>query len=210
MVVNQQILALEARSIETARLGKPLGKWLGSDTPPFVNVLGKDVESLLQHPTLALFCSAKAPAGILLAIHDLAQQWRQGSQVIISGFHSPVEQEAFEILLRGPGQVIYCPARGLPKRFPPAWREALEDGRLTILSPFPDSVRRATKETALYRNRVIAALADTLLVAYAHPGSSTEQLVHMALAWDKPIYTINQTTGHRLIDFGVFWESNHE
>ncbi|MBE2202470.1 MAG: DNA-processing protein DprA [Anaerolinea sp.] len=185
---------------------------LGDEAPDFLKVFRAPSGTVTKRgPSLALFCSAKAPAGILLAIHDLAQQWRQGSHVIISGFHSPVEQEAFEILLRGPGQVIYCPARGLPKRFPPAWREALEAGRLTILSPFPDSVRRATKETAIYRNRIVAALADTVLVAYAHPGSSTEQLAQEVLAWGKPIYTINQTTGQRLIDFGVLvWESNYE
>ncbi len=156
---------------------------------------------------MALFCSAKAPAGILLAVHDLAQQWQQTSQLIISGFHSPVEQEAFEILLRGPGQVIYCPARGLPKRLKPTWRTALDAGRLTIISPFPDTIRRATKETAIFRNRFIAALANSVLIAYAHPNSSTEQLAQEIVGWGKPIHTLDHPTNGNLIALGArLWE----
>ncbi len=59
-----------------------------------------------------------------------------------------------------------------------------------MLSPFPDAVNRPAKETAMYRNRVIAALADEVLIAYANPGSSTEHLAREALNWGKPIYTL--------------------
>lgn len=174
---------------------------LGHTAPDQLNILGQG--HLLFDNSVALLCSAKAPAGILLAVHDLAQQWRQGTQVIISGFHSPVEQEAFEILLRGPGQVIYCPARSLPKRLKPAWRTALDAGRLTLISPFPNTIRRATKETAIFRNRFIAALADTIFIAYAHPGSSTEQLAKEVLEWGKPVRTLSHESTNSLRAIGV-------
>jgi len=159
--------------------------------------------NLPSTPSLALLSSAKAPASIFLAVHDCAQQWRYGAKTIISGFHSPVEQEAFEILLRGPGQVIYCPARGLPKRLKPTWRTALDAGRLTLISPFPDTIGRATKETAVFRNRFIAALADTVLIAYAHPGSSTEQLAKEVLGWGKPVRTLHHESTAPLRAIGV-------
>ncbi|MBX3059337.1 MAG: DNA-processing protein DprA [Anaerolineae bacterium] len=187
---------------------------LGAEAPAEIHVRGDD--AILRQNTLALLCSAKAPAGILLAVHDLAQQWRlgqpgSGSQVIISGFHSPVEQEAFEILLRGPASVVYCPARSIPKRLPPAWQEALDDDRLTFLSPFADTVRRATKETAITRNRFIAALADAVFVAYAHPGSSTEQLVNEVLTWNKPVYTLPHDSNGHLHKKGVStWQQHLE
>lgn len=183
---------------------------LGTEAPAEIHVRGND--AILRQNTLALLCSAKAPAGILLAVHDLAQQWRlgqpgHGSQVIISGFHSPVEQEAFEILLRGPAPVVYCPARSIPKRLLPAWQEALDAGRLTLLSPFPDQVRRATKETAIRRNRFIAALADAVFIAYAHPASSTEHLTIEVLQWGKPVYVLPHKENEYLIDRGVLpWE----
>lgn len=168
-----------------------LTTYLGQQAPDKLFVWGNSAGwPLAPGQLLALICSAKAPASVLLAVHDRAQQWRQGSQVIISGFHSPVEQEALTILLRGPAPVIYCPARGLLKHLKPDWREALAAGRLTILSPFPDTVRRATKETAVYRNRFVAALADAVLVAHAHPGGRTEQLVQEITTWGKTLYTL--------------------
>ncbi|MBP6017041.1 MAG: hypothetical protein KA586_10000 [Candidatus Promineofilum sp.] len=68
---------------------------------------------------LALLCSVRAPAGVLPAVHDLAQAWRHSDVVLISGFHSPVEQEAFTILLRGPGRLVWAPARSKPCAFDP-------------------------------------------------------------------------------------------
>ena len=179
---------------------KRVAACLGSDSPHACALYG-DLPSL--SPSIGLLCSAKAPAGVLLAVHDLAQQWRHGTQVIISGFHSPVEQEAFELLLRGPCRIIYCPARGLPKRLKPAWRSALDAGRLSILSPFANSVRRGTKETAIYRNRVVAALADTVLIAYAHPNSNTERLAHEVRGWGKPIYTLPHKSNASLHGQGI-------
>lgn len=174
---------------------------LGDQAPHAVSLVGKNC--LHEHGLVALICSAKAPASILLAVHDLAQQWRTGSQTILSGFHSTVEQEAFEILLRGPGQIIFCPARSIPRRLKPAWQTALAAGYLTLLSPFPNTVRRATKETAFFRNRFMAALADNVLIPYAHPGSSSEQLAQEAKQWGKPVFTLNNPVNQHLIDAGI-------
>ena len=183
---------------------RQINAYLGSEAPTCLATWGRSaLWPVTSNRVLALVCSAKAPASILLAVHDLAQQWRHGPQVIISGFHSPVELEAFEVLLRGPGQIIYCPARGLPKRLKPAWRTALDTERLTLISPFPDTIRRATKETASFRNRFIAALADTIFIAYAHPGSSTEQLAKEVLGWGKPVRTLSHESTNSLRAIGV-------
>ena len=103
-----------------------------------------------NRPLLALFCSARAPASIILQVHDLAQQWRADGVAVISGFHSPPEQEALVVLLRGPGPVILCPARGIEgMRLKPEYREPLAAGRLLLMSPFEEKVRRITAETAV-------------------------------------------------------------
>jgi predicted Rossmann fold nucleotide-binding protein DprA/Smf involved in DNA uptake len=162
---------------------------LGPDAPHSLYALG-DVE-LLARPTLALVCSAKAPAAIILQIHDLAQRWRVEGPVIIGGFHAPPEAEALDVLLRGPQPVIVCPARSLARmRLKPAYRAALAAGRLLMLSPFPETVRRTTTKTAVRRNRVVAALADEVLVAHAHPGSKTARLAAEVAGWGKPVWTL--------------------
>jgi predicted Rossmann fold nucleotide-binding protein DprA/Smf involved in DNA uptake len=155
-------------------------------------------------PLLALFCSTKAPASILLQVHDLAQQWRTDGVTVISGFHSPVEQECLAVLLRGPGPVIVCPARSLDgMRLKREYREPMAAGRLLLMSPFGEKVRRMTADTALTRNRFVAALADTLLIAHAQPGSKTEQLAQEVLGWGKPVYTLDHPANQHLLALGA-------
>ncbi len=78
-------------------------------------------------PALALLSSTKAPAGVLLAVHDLARQWRRHGPIIISGFHAPVENEALSVLSRGDWPLVLVLARGLYRRPPAHLHSALED-----------------------------------------------------------------------------------
>ena len=69
--------------------------------------------TLLAQPLLALFGSNQCPARLILQTHDLAQSLRQSGTALIGGFHTPVEQEALTVLLRGPSPLVICPARSL-------------------------------------------------------------------------------------------------
>ena len=113
---------------------------LGDRAPAIVVLWGERDIWLKRNdnePLLALFCSTKAPASILLQVHDLAQQWRTGGVTVISGFHSPVEQECLAVLLRGPAPIIVCPARSLSRmRLKREYREPMAAGRLLLMSPF--------------------------------------------------------------------------
>lgn len=46
-------------------------------------------------------------------------------------------------------------------------------------------------------------LADTVLIAYAHPGSSTEQLAKEVLGWGKPVRTLHHESTAPLRAIGV-------
>ena len=156
-----------------------------------------------QPPTLALLSSQKAPASILLAVHDLAQQWRQSGPVIISGFQSSVENEALSVLLRGPQPVVICLARGMLQRIPPIYRTPLDEGRLLLVTSFSESVQRTTRRTAQQRNRLVAALADQVLFAHAQPGSQTEQLAHEVVEWEKPVMMLEHEANQNLLTLGL-------
>ena len=48
---------------------------------------------ILHNTKLALFCSVKTPGDIILKTFDYARYLRQQDITVISGFHSPMEQE---------------------------------------------------------------------------------------------------------------------
>ena len=92
----------------------------------------------------ALFCSSRCPAQIILKAHELAQQFRELGVPTIGGYHSPVEKECLRVLLRGSQPIILCPARSIENmRLSPAWKGALAEGRLLILSIFDSKHRRS-------------------------------------------------------------------
>ncbi len=154
---------------------------------------------LLEATRLALFCSSQAPANIILQVHDLAQRWRVEGPMVISGFHSPAEQEALTVLLRGPQPVIICPARSLVGiRIKPEYAKPLEEERLLLLSAFPESVSRVTAETAHRRNRFVAMLADQVLIAHAHPGSKTAQLAQELTEQGRLVFTLEHPANEHL------------
>jgi predicted Rossmann fold nucleotide-binding protein DprA/Smf involved in DNA uptake len=88
-------------------------------------------------------------------------------------------------------------------RIPQEYRIPLEQGRLLLLSPFSGKQRRATVEAALFRNRLVAALADRVFVPYAAPSSKTFELCRAIESWRKLIYTLAGDANASLLGVGA-------
>jgi hypothetical protein len=88
-----------------------------------------------------------------------------------------MEKECLAILLRGRQPLALSPARGIASMRLPAeqWR-AVEDGRLTIISPFAPEDRRASADLGRRRNLFIMALADEIVFGFVAPGGSLARL----------------------------------
>ena len=157
----------EKISREDSRYPACLIQRLGADAPPNLTALGK--LDLLALPKTALFCSSRCPGNVILPTYDQAAKWRDAGRCVISGFHSLVEKECLQILLRGSQPIIICPARSLPRRVPPEWKQPMADGRLLVLSPFAPRENRVTAALATRRNEFVAALADEVWFAHERP-----------------------------------------
>ena len=159
---------------------------------------------ILDRKLIGFFCSVRSPGDAILKTYDLARTLRSADVTIIGGFHSPMEKELLELLLRGTARVVVCPARGLGKmRIPRGWKKPLAEGRLLLLSFFDDRIRRPTLSIANARNNYVAALADRLLIAHAERGGKTEQLCKDALASGKLAFTLDSPDNAHLVELGV-------
>ena len=153
------------------------------------------VESSLRlpdDPLIALFCSSRCPGDLILKAYDAARAMRHDAGIkVIGGFHTPIEKDCLEILLRGTQPVVVCPARGIGRmRTPRAWKGSIAEGRLLVLSPFDDARRRVTAKLAAERNRFVVDQAAALLIVHAAPGGQTEALARRAIAQGKPVLTL--------------------
>lgn len=155
---------------------------LGAYAPKSITVVGSSAP--LSSPMTAFLCSKETPGATILKAFDQAAAWRDADRCVISGFHSPLEQQCLDILLRGEQPIVMALARGISAlRLPTSERKALDDGRLTIISPFPATEKRATADLARQRNRFIAALSNEVIFAYIAPSGSLSLLADELAGW---------------------------
>lgn len=160
--------------------------------------------AIMERSTVGLLASRKCPGTPIVQAMDLARALRDVGIVVASGFHSPLERDCFEFLIRGDQGVIWCPARTInPYRIPKDRQQAVDDGRLLLVSPFDNTHRRQTAVLARKRNEFVAALADVLIIAYADPGGSLEALAAKALDWGKPVLTLDVPDTENLVKVGA-------
>jgi predicted Rossmann fold nucleotide-binding protein DprA/Smf involved in DNA uptake len=166
---------------------------------------------LLTMPLLGFFCATRCPGSVILRTYDLALALREAGVPVIGGFHTPMEKECLEVLLRGQQPVVICPARNIERlRLPISWRKPYNEGRLLVLSPFVARQRRPTTELAEYRNRFVATLATNICVAYAGPGSQTAQFCVELLAQHRRAYTLDLPENAHLVQHGALSHALHD
>jgi hypothetical protein len=82
---------------------------------------------------------------------------------IISGFHSKMERNVLEILLKGQCGIIIVLARGMYRKLPKQYEEAMSQNRLLIISNEKDNVKRVSEQTAHKRNEFVREIADEMM-----------------------------------------------
>ncbi len=167
-------------------------------------VYGLGNAEILKQPCVGLMCSIKCPGSVVIRTFDAARELRDTGVVVTGGFHSPMEKECLEFLLRGQQPVILCPARHPPaSRFSSEWKQAIDAGRLLLLSPFDEKVRRATTNNAQRRNEFVAALASAVLVPHASSGGKVESTALGCLKRRQPVFTLDDEENDALISNGA-------
>ena len=175
---------------------------MGDDAPSCLYSMGE--VAILRNRLLGLVCSVRCPGSIVIKTLDTIRALRDAGVALVGGFHSPMEKECLDLLLRGNQPVILCPARGLARlRTSQMARIAVREGRLLLVSPFAGNIRRATAAMAAQRNHLVAALADAVWVPHAIPGGKTWAIVRTALARRQPAFTFANEDNVGLVEAGV-------
>ena len=132
---------------------------------------------LLNNYKIGFLCSRKVPASIILKTYDWAIEQRDKGTCIVSGFHSKIEKDVFDILIKGKQPIIMVQARGMKTRWEPEIKNLIEENRLLIISVFPPGIKRITEETAKKRNELIAEISDKIFIPYCQKEGSIAQLI---------------------------------
>ena len=121
---------------------------------------------------MGFIASRECPGRVFLEILEMVPQWVKAEKVIVSGFHSPLEQQVLHSALRRKARLVKVLARGMTRYHPTEnERQPWDAGQLLVITAFPPEVQRTTRETALARNRLVLALANEIVVPHVSEGS---------------------------------------
>ena len=128
-------------------------------------------ELLKQHKT-AFLASSTIPPDMVLECYDWATAKHEGC--VVSGFSSKMEQDVLHFLIKAQCPVILVLARCMYKVIPAELKEAIEEGRLLMISV--SNANRQSKVTAHARNKYICDIADKILFVGVNEKSSLYKL----------------------------------
>lgn len=167
-------------------------------------VYGFGNREILDRNILGLICSIQCPGSVVIKTFDAVRELRDSGVVFAGGFHSPMEQECLEFLLRGEQPIVICPARRItPNRLPSEWKKAIASERLLLLSTFGEDVKRVTKVTAQIRNEFVASLSAALLVPHASTNGKVESTALGSVKLGKKVFTLDDQENGTLLDAGA-------
>ena len=129
--------------------------------------------SLLECRKIGYFASSKiATLSVLPTLDWAAEVANREDVAVVSGFHSKMEREVLDFLLRGKCGIICVLARSIYKRVPEKFREVYNTGRILFISPNRTSAIRSDRYLCQQRNEYVASISDELVFSSLTPESS--------------------------------------
>ena len=120
-------------------------------------------KELLKQKKVGFLASRKISSLSILPTLDWATEVSKREDIaIVSGFHSKMERNVLEILLKGQCGIIIVLARGMYRKLPIQYEEAMSQKRLLIISNEKDNVKRVSEQTAHRRNDYVREIADEM------------------------------------------------
>ena len=120
-------------------------------------------KALLNVQKVGFLASRKISTLSVLPALDWAMQVsKQRDIAIVSGFHSLMERNVLKLLLQGQCGIIIVLARGMYRKLPKQYEEAMNQNRLLIISYEKETITRVSETTTHNRNERVRELADEM------------------------------------------------
>ena len=147
--------------------------------------------SLLDQPKHGFLCSRCTKSSVILPCLDWAVGHAHGDAVVMSTFHSEMEDAVLDMLLPGTCPIILVLGRSLYKTVPEKLLPALDSGRLLIMSI--SNQRRISRESAFAANEYICNNSVSITFGYLSQESSLQTLFDDAVAKNKQVQVLSQS-----------------
>jgi predicted Rossmann fold nucleotide-binding protein DprA/Smf involved in DNA uptake len=193
------VRASEVREIEApANLrsffnGKPPHLWCRGDL------------TILNHTLLGIISARQVDSDLASECSQLLKQLVFLKDVsFVGGWHSPLEEEALQVLLAQEASIVFCVSKSLD-RFVPSIElgSRVSQGQALLLTHCSPKAKRITRDASIRCNQLVVELAKALLVLSAPEGSASLNLARSALRQGKTVHTLEHRLNKDLLIAGA-------
>lgn len=163
--------------------------------PPVITVSGPPLEGRLDEglSTVAIVGSRAARHDAMSWAHQLAYHLARAGLVVVSGGAQGVDAAAHQGAMKaGATWCVACTgedARPFPRKHHDLFESVAGSPGSRMIWPFPANEEK-TIETPRKRNRVLAALADHMIVVQARRASGSLHAANEAFHLNRPVYVV--------------------
>jgi predicted Rossmann fold nucleotide-binding protein DprA/Smf involved in DNA uptake len=123
----------------------------------------------------------------------------------VGGWHSPLEEEAFRILLAQMAPIVFCVPKALNRVvLSDDLERRVNQGQILLLTHCSPRAKRISRDASVRRNQLVSSLAAALLVLSAPAGSASLTLAKSALSCGQPVFTPEHRMNRDLLVCGAF------
>lgn len=120
-------------------------------------------KKLLKLEKVGFLASRKiSPCSVIPTLDWAMQISKREDIAVISGFHSRMERDVLNILLSGVCGIIIVLARGMYRKLPKHFEEAMAQDRLLFISNEKENIIRVSEATAHKRNEYVRKIANSM------------------------------------------------
>lgn len=136
--------------------------------------------SIFSISSTGFLCSRQYASKAILPCLDWAVSVANDADAcIMSTFHSPLEADVLKFLLRGKCMIILVLARSLYKKIPPEYQQAIDEGRMLIISVSDQT--RISKDSANKANEFILDHSQNIVFGFISEGSHLNDIKVQAM-----------------------------
>lgn len=129
--------------------------------------------SLLDLHKVGYFASGTIATMSVMPTLDWASEVAKRDDVaIVSGFHSKLEREVLDFLLRGKCGIVCVLARSIYRNIPDKFQAAYDAGRVLFVSNNKSISTMTSRRLCQARNEYVAEISDELVFSSLTPESS--------------------------------------
>jgi predicted Rossmann fold nucleotide-binding protein DprA/Smf involved in DNA uptake len=161
--------------------------------------------TILNHTLLGIISARQVDSDLASECSQLLKQLVFLKDVsFVGGWHSPLEEEALQVLLAQEASIVFCVSKSLD-RFVPSIElgSRVSQGQALLLTHCSPKAKRITRDASIRCNQLVVELAKALLVLSAPEGSASLNLARSALRQGKTVHTLEHRLNKDLLIAGA-------